>query len=78
MMQTDAQRIQCFQKTPKKTLIANQFSGSKVIDCVGELLTRHWNAWHSKRQCVFTAGGERVKLGFNSNLLRVVLLHRFV
>jgi hypothetical protein len=58
-MQTDAQRIQCSQK--HKILIANQFSRSKVIDCVGELLTRLWNAWHSERHCVFTAGGERVK-----------------
>jgi hypothetical protein len=41
---------------------ANQFSRSKVNDCVGELLTRRWNAWHSERHCVFTAGGERVKI----------------
>jgi hypothetical protein len=59
MMQTDAQRMQ-YSKTQKK-LIANQFSRSKVIDCVGELLTMRWNAWHSERHCVFTAGGEKVK-----------------
>jgi hypothetical protein len=60
MMQTDAQRIQCSQQK-KNQLIANQFSASEVIDCVGKLLTRHWNTWHSERHCVFTAGGERVK-----------------
>jgi hypothetical protein len=38
----------------------NQFSRSKVIDCVGELLTRRWNAWYSERHYVFTTGGERV------------------
>jgi hypothetical protein len=27
---------------------------------VWEFLTRRWNAWHWKRHCVFTAGGERV------------------
>jgi hypothetical protein len=35
MMQTNTQHIQCSQNK----LIANQFSRSKVIDCVGELLT---------------------------------------
>jgi hypothetical protein len=35
MMQTGTQRIHCSQK--RKKLIANQFSRSKVIDCVGEL-----------------------------------------
>jgi hypothetical protein len=45
----------------KKKLIANQFSRSKVIECVWELLTRRWNAWNSERHCIFTAGGERVK-----------------
>jgi hypothetical protein len=59
-MLTDAQRIQCSQKHTKK-LVANQFSWSKVIDYVGELLTRRWNAWQAERYCVFTAGGERVK-----------------
>jgi hypothetical protein len=59
-MQTDAQRIQCSQKHTKK-LTANQFSRSKVIDCVDELLTRCWNAWHWERHCVFTAGEEWVK-----------------
>jgi hypothetical protein len=44
-----------------KKIIANQFSRSKVINCLGELLTRLWNAWHSERHCVVTAGGERVK-----------------
>jgi hypothetical protein len=29
---------------------------------VWELLTWRWNAWHWERHCVFTAGGERVKL----------------
>jgi hypothetical protein len=47
-------------KTQK--MIANQLSRSKVIDCVGKLFTRHWNAWHSERHCVFTADGERVKV----------------
>jgi hypothetical protein len=47
-------------KTHTKKLITNQFRRSKVIDCVGELLTRRWNAWHSEKHCVFTAGGERV------------------
>jgi hypothetical protein len=65
-MQIDARRIQCSQTTTTTTtttttkLIANQFSRSKVIDCVAELLTRRWNAWHSERHCVFTAGGEKV------------------
>jgi hypothetical protein len=45
----------------KQKMIGNQFSRSKVIDCVRELLTRRWNAWHSERPCVFTVGGERVK-----------------
>jgi SRSO17 transposase len=58
-MQTDAQRIQCSEK--HKILIANQFSKSKIIDCVGELLSRRWNGWHSERHFVFTADGERVK-----------------
>jgi hypothetical protein len=65
MMQTDTQHIQCFQKKKqkkKKKTIANQCSKSEVIDFVGELLTRHWNAWHSERHCVFTAGSERVNL----------------
>jgi hypothetical protein len=58
-MQTDAQRIKCSQKHQK--LMANQFSRSKVIDCLGKLLTKRWTAWHSERHYVFTAGGERVK-----------------
>jgi hypothetical protein len=48
-------------KNTKKKLIANQFSRSKVIDYVRELLTRSWNARHSERHCIFTAGDERVK-----------------
>jgi hypothetical protein len=56
---TDAQCIQYFQKHEK--MIANQFSRSKVINCVGKLITRHWNAWHSERHCVFTGGGKRAK-----------------
>jgi hypothetical protein len=47
---TDAQRIQCSRK--HKKLLAKLFSRSKVIDCVGELLSRRWNAWHSERYCV--------------------------
>jgi hypothetical protein len=47
-MSTGAQRIQCSQK--HKKLIVNQFRRSKVIACVGELLTRRWNAWLSERQ----------------------------
>jgi hypothetical protein len=35
---------------------------------VWELLTRRWNAWHWESHCVFTAGGERVKLHNNSTL----------
>jgi hypothetical protein len=35
-MQTDTQRIQCSQKQKQKTLNTNQFSRSKVIDCVGQ------------------------------------------
>jgi hypothetical protein len=27
---------------------------------VWELFLRRWTAWHSKRHCIFTAGGERV------------------
>jgi hypothetical protein len=42
-------------------MIANQFSRSKVIDCVVQLLTMRWNAWQSERHRAFTAGGERVK-----------------
>jgi hypothetical protein len=29
---------------------------------VWELVTKHWNAWHWERHCVFTAGGERVRM----------------
>jgi hypothetical protein len=35
---------------------------------VWELLTRHWNSWHWKRNCVFTAGGERVILALHFSL----------
>jgi hypothetical protein len=66
MMQTDAQRMRCSQK--HKKLIANQFSRSKVMDFVWELLTGRWNAWHPERHCVFTAGGEMVNRG-SSDLL---------
>jgi hypothetical protein len=66
-MQTDAQPIQCSQKHYK--LIANQFSRSKVIDCVGKFLTRLWNVWHSERHCIFTAGNERVIDLFSEPLL---------
>jgi hypothetical protein len=48
------------KKTTKK-LIVNEFRSSIVIDCVRKLLPRHWSAWQ-ERHCVFTAGGERVKL----------------
>jgi hypothetical protein len=40
--------------------IGRTISRTKVIDCVGDLLTRLWNAWHSERHFVFTVGGERV------------------
>jgi hypothetical protein len=60
-LQTDAKSIQCFQKHAK--LIENRFSRSKVqLTRVWELLTRLWNAWHWESHCVFTAGGERVKV----------------
>jgi hypothetical protein len=38
----------------KTKLIANQFSRPKVIDCLGELLTRRWNAWHSDTDIAFS------------------------
>jgi hypothetical protein len=40
------------------------FSGpdkQEILILVWEL-SRRWNAWHWERQCVFTDGGERVKL----------------
>jgi hypothetical protein len=54
-------------------IIANQCSRLKVIDCVGELLTRRWNAWHSERHSVFRAGGERVNTDSNNVLDRQLL-----
>jgi hypothetical protein len=60
ILQTDAKSFQCFQKHAK--LIENWFSRSKVqLTRVWKLLTRRWNAWHWETDCVFTAGGERVK-----------------
>jgi hypothetical protein len=62
ILQTDAKSIQCFKKTHAK-LIENRFRRSKVqLTRVWELLTRCWNAWHWESHCVFTAGGERVKV----------------
>jgi hypothetical protein len=61
-------------KNTKKKLIANQFSRSKVINCMRELLTRRWNTWHSKRHCVFTAGGERVNLKFKCERVKNLVL----
>jgi hypothetical protein len=53
--------IQCFEKHAKR--IENWFNRSKVqLTRVWELLTRRWNAWHWESYCVFTAGGERVKV----------------
>jgi hypothetical protein len=64
ILQTDAKSIQCFQKHAK--LIENWFSRWKIqLTRVWELLTRRWNAWHWESHCVFTAGGERVKLGLS-------------
>jgi hypothetical protein len=62
-MQTDAQRIQCSQKHTQKKLIANQRSRSKVIDCVGELLTGSGTPG-TQRDVVFTVGSERAKSTF--------------
>jgi hypothetical protein len=54
-----------FKKHAK--LIENWFSRSKVqLTRVWELFTRRWNVWHWESHCVFTAGGERVKVIINN------------